>query len=169
MSEAYSLLQKSIIRVEQDDVEIEEFDYMDGQLDDMMSAAEAVNSNMQGLSINEDSAAAHSEQPNGKIRIEWERFEQIKLMIALKLREVQERSGTFSLYRIAFVMIWYLTKPPHPDSGMKRSELVLWYLEQREDDMDSEADYEREKTIIEKVIKKLVKTVSSRSLFWLFV
>jgi hypothetical protein len=27
--------------------------------------------------------------------------------------------------------------------------------------MDSEADYEREKTIIEKVIKKLVKTVSS--------
>jgi DNA replication licensing factor MCM6 len=95
VSEAYSLLQKSIIRVEQDDVEIEEFDYMDGQLDDMMSAAEAVNSNMQGLSINEDSAAAHSEQPNGKIRIEWERFEQIKLMIALKLREAQERSGTF--------------------------------------------------------------------------
>ncbi|KAI9285284.1 MCM2/3/5 family-domain-containing protein [Umbelopsis sp. AD052] len=136
VSEAYSLLQKSIIRVEQDDVEIEEFDTMDGQLDEMMSAAEAVNSNMQGLSINEDLAATHSEQPNGKIRIEWERFEQIKLMIALKLREVQERS----------------------DSGMKRSELVLWYLEQREDDMDSEADYEREKTIIEKVIKKLVKT-----------
>jgi DNA replication licensing factor MCM6 len=46
------------------------------------------------------------------------------------------------------------------DTGMKRSELVLWYLEQREDDMESEADYEREKTIIEKVIKKLVKTVS---------
>jgi len=66
-------------------------------------------------------------------------------------------------------MIWYLTKLPHPDSGMKRSELVLWYLEQREDDMDSEADYEREKTIIEKVIKKLVKTVSSTSLFWLSI
>jgi DNA replication licensing factor MCM6 len=49
---------------------------------------------------------------------------------------------------------------------MKRSELVLWYLEQREDDMDSEADYEREKTIIEKVIKKLVKTVSSTCYFF---
>jgi DNA replication licensing factor MCM6 len=48
---------------------------------------------------------------------------------------------------------------------MKRSELVLWYLEQREDDMDSEADYEREKTIIEKVIKKLVKTVSFTTYF----
>lgn len=48
---------------------------------------------------------------------------------------------------------------------MKRSELVLWYLEQREDDMDSEADYEREKTIIEKIIKKLVKTVSDVLLY----
>jgi DNA replication licensing factor MCM6 len=94
VSEAYGLLQKSIIRVEQDDVEIDEFDYTDGQLDDIMNVAEAVNNDMQGLTINEDSAvAAQAEHANGKIRIEWERFEQIKLMIALKLREVQERSG----------------------------------------------------------------------------
>jgi DNA replication licensing factor MCM6 len=99
------LLQKSIIRVEQDDVEIEEFEYMNGQIDEMMSAAEAVNNNMQGLSINEDSAAAHTEQPNGKIRIEWERFEQIKLMIALKLREVQERSGTLLAFDVYSSMI----------------------------------------------------------------
>jgi hypothetical protein len=71
---------------------------MDGNFDEMMTAAEAVNNNMQGLSINDDAeAAAQSEQPNGKIRIEWERFEQIKLMIALKLREVQEKTGAISL------------------------------------------------------------------------
>lgn len=59
------------------------------------------------------------------------------------------------------LMIWtMLLTYLNIDTGMKRSELVLWYLEQREDDMESEADYEREKTIIEKVIKKLVKTVS---------
>lgn len=99
MSEAYGLLQKSIIRVEQDDIEIEEFDNMDGQLDEIMNIAEAVNSDMQGLTINEDSAAqAQPEHANGKIRIEWERFEQIKLMIALKLREVQERSGMWLLH-----------------------------------------------------------------------
>lgn len=101
VTEAYGLLQKSIIRVEQDDVEIEEFDTMDGNFDEIMTAAEAVNNNMQGLSINEEAeAAAQGEQQNGKIKIEWERFEQIKLMIALKLREVQEKTGTVSLWPV---------------------------------------------------------------------
>ena len=42
---------------------------------------------------------------------------------------------------------------------MRRSELIMWYLEQREADI-SEEDLDYENLLITKVIKKLLKTVS---------
>lgn len=43
---------------------------------------------------------------------------------------------------------------------MRRSELIMWYLEQREADI-SEEDLDYENLLINKIIKKLLKTVSS--------
>lgn len=45
------------------------------------------------------------------------------------------------------------------DPGMRRSELIIWYLEQRESDI-TEEELDRENLIITKVIKKLLKDVS---------
>lgn len=43
---------------------------------------------------------------------------------------------------------------------MKRNDLITWYLEQKEDEIESEEDLVREKTIIDKVLKRLVRMVS---------
>ncbi|KAI9494531.1 MCM2/3/5 family-domain-containing protein [Zychaea mexicana] len=146
--EAYHLLQKSIIRVEQDDVDIED---PFGGSNNVVSSAEALEG-MQRLNIHEaaeareGSAAAEGEdnmqveEPSGetrqRIRIDYDKFVQIKLMLAHKLRTIQSTEDSV---------------------GIRRSELVLWYLEEREDQLQSMEDYEQEKTIIEKVIMKLSK------------
>ncbi|CEP12622.1 hypothetical protein [Parasitella parasitica] len=142
VAEAFNLLQKSIIRVEEDDVDIG--DNMDDENDEVMTSAEALG----GMSLNDsaqqqqqqdEEAGNSSSAPSGKISITYEKFEQIKLMLAHKLRLVQQSS--------------------EEDPGMRRSELIMWYLEQREADM-SEEDIDYENLLINKIIKKLLKTVS---------
>ncbi|KAI9321016.1 MCM2/3/5 family-domain-containing protein [Dichotomocladium elegans] len=139
VGEAYSLLQKSIIRVEQDEIDISDLMHAGN---DVMTSAEALEG-MQGLRISEEQPEESSmhvdqssaSQPN-RIRIEYEKFMQIKLMLAHKLRTVQIMADEDTV-------------------GIRRSELVLWYLEQCEDSLETEEDMEKEKTIIEKVIDKL--------------
>ncbi|KAJ8655484.1 hypothetical protein O0I10_008770 [Lichtheimia ornata] len=137
--EAYNLLQKSIIRVEQDEIDIGDLMYA---TDDVMTSTEALQG-MQGLRISdeqqqeENSMQTDSAPQSQRIRIEYEKFVQIKLMLVHKLREVQASA-----------------EEPVP---IRRSELVQWYLEQQEEMFESEDDFTREKTIIERVIKKLSK------------
>lgn len=141
MVEAYNLLQKSIIRVEQDEIDIGDLMYA---TDDVMTSTEALQG-MQGLRISdeqqqeENSMQTDSAPQSQRIRIEYEKFVQIKLMLVHKLREVQASA-----------------EEPVP---IRRSELVQWYLEQQEEMFESEDDFTREKTIIERVIKKLSKPV----------
>ena len=45
------------------------------------------------------------------------------------------------------------------DSGMRRSQLVNWYLEDIENEIDSEAELVERKTIVEKVIYRLIHHV----------
>lgn len=53
----------------------------------------------------------------------------------------------------------YLTCRSVVDPGMRLSELVVWYLEQIESDISADQlDYEH--TVVDKVIKRLLKTVS---------
>ena len=50
------------------------------------------------------------------------------------------------------------------DIGMKRSDLITWYLEQKEEDIESEEDLDREREIIVRVLKRLVKMASCGNL-----
>lgn len=47
------------------------------------------------------------------------------------------------------------------DPGMRRSELIMWYLENREADISDE-ELDREMLIIQKIIKKLLKDVKRK-------
>jgi DNA replication licensing factor MCM6 len=84
--EAFNLLQKSIIRVEEEDVDIEETYGTTG--DDVMDSAEA----LRGMTINETDDQMQTDTPSGKIRIHYELFERIKLMLAHKLYQVQQNA-----------------------------------------------------------------------------
>ncbi|KAI8985504.1 MCM2/3/5 family-domain-containing protein [Pilobolus umbonatus] len=121
VGEAFSLLQKSIIRVEEDDVDFED-------ADDLLNNTDA----LRGMSLND------TEESNARIKIPYERFEQIKLMLAHRLRQEQElsRDGEY---------------------GLTRNTLVMWCLEQLEHEMD-ENDLDEQMMIINKIITKLVKT-----------
>ena len=46
-------------------------------------------------------------------------------------------------------------------SGLRQSQLVQWYLEEIESDIDSEAELLEKKTLVEKVIYRLIHHVSS--------
>lgn len=51
--------------------------------------------------------------------------------------------------------------------GLRRSELVGWYLKEIESEIDTEAELIEKKTIVEKVIERLVHHVSSRDIMYL--
>lgn len=63
--------------------------------DEVMTSAEALG----GMSLNdtEQNVGNSANAPNGKISITYEKFEQIKLMLAHKLRLVQQSSDEGSL------------------------------------------------------------------------
>ncbi|ORX54404.1 MCM-domain-containing protein [Hesseltinella vesiculosa] len=130
VTEAYNLLQKSIIRVEQDDVDIDE---------DL--AATGIERHVQNMNLDGERQQEQQEmeveqsQDSQKIKIEYEKYYQIQLMLTHHLKQIQDTQ----------------------DTGVKRSELIMWYLEEKENEMESEEDLVREQTIIEKVISRLIK------------
>ncbi|KAI9033970.1 MCM2/3/5 family-domain-containing protein [Phycomyces nitens] len=143
VEEAYGLLQKSIIRVQQDDVEIDN----EESPEEIVRSAEALRG-MSSLRIQDENDSTPSEsmqienqQAQPRIRIDYEKYEQIKLLLAHKLRLVQKEASEND-------------KEP----GLRFNDLVMWYLEQQEDKLNSPEEFESEKVIVEKIIKRLVKT-----------
>lgn len=45
------------------------------------------------------------------------------------------------------------------ETGVQRSELINWYLKEMEHEIDSEAELIEKKTLVEKVLHKLVNVV----------
>jgi len=45
------------------------------------------------------------------------------------------------------------------DSGIRRSQLVNWYLEEIENEIETESDLVERKTVVEKVIYRLIHHV----------
>ncbi|ORZ17062.1 DNA replication licensing factor mcm6 [Absidia repens] len=141
VTEAFNLLQKSIIRVEQDDVDI------DGDaVAETMTSSEALDGGLQGLRIHDQDDAQTEPNPDAmeevaqdvesqSFRITYEKYCQIQSMLVLHLKEADSRLGT----------------------GLSRSELVTWYLEEMEEDLKSVEDYTREQSIVDRVINRLIK------------
>lgn len=73
--------------------------------------------------------------PKRKHKITHDRFVQMQSLLILHISETEKR----------------LTK------GVDRDELIDWYLEQKEEELQSIEDLEYEKELVGKVLKKLVK------------
>ena len=183
--EAFSLLRQSIIHVEKDDIDIDDEEDEeevvaaaattnghaatngvdgDGMLQDgddedlpdipVSSAAGAVSSPTRGPE-NTPAMLAHQPTPgpsggasaNGtptpaipinkkkKVTITYDKYQMIKSLIVMRLSEMERETG----------------------EGVSRAEIVTWYLEQRESEIQSVDELEAEKTLVEKVITKLIK------------
>lgn len=74
-------------------------------------------------------------QKKKKVTITYDKYQMIKSLIVMRLSEMERETG----------------------EGVSRAEIVTWYLEQRESEIQSVDELEAEKTLVEKVITKLIK------------
>lgn len=165
VAEAYDLLRQSIIRVDVDDVEIEEDDDDDEEEGGPAAAAAAVaaeaaagavsgadaegeitaegshsrsRSHSPSAASAADAAASSAEdRPHGKRKVAIS-YEKYLDMMNLIVRKVVDRE-----------------KNDEPE--MTKTEIVDWYLQHKESDINTEAEYWQERKLAFKVIKRLVK------------
>lgn len=131
--EAYRLLNKSIIRVEQPDIHLDEDDELLAEMDmqdenmppniEMMEAEEAAN-----------------ELQKKKLTLSFEDYRNISNMLVLHMRSEESK----------------MDSGESESEGIRRDELVNYYLEQVGDEIESEDDLIERKTLIEKVIDRLI-------------
>uniref|UniRef100_A0A8C9FY20 DNA helicase n=1 Tax=Pavo cristatus TaxID=9049 RepID=A0A8C9FY20_PAVCR len=140
VKEAFRLLNKSIIRVETPDINLDqddeqEMEYQEDQ-DGVNGEAEAP-AGVNGL---ENGMGGHSEDvnkdaaPKASLRLGFSEYRRISNLLVLHLRKAEEEED---------------------DSSLKKSELINWYLKEIESEIESEEELINKKKLIEKVIHRL--------------
>ncbi|KAI0068520.1 mis5 protein [Artomyces pyxidatus] len=164
--EAYSLLRQSIIHVEQDDIDFDE-EELEGERGD--GRAKAVQDDSQDVEMSGADTDPTSEEiyadasgaegasppPNGastprapsllpeetpkapkrRMVITHDKYITMQNMIVMQINEAERETG----------------------KGIDRDQLIDWYLEMKEDEVQDLDELEYEKELITKVLKKLVK------------
>ncbi|KAI0173298.1 MCM-domain-containing protein [Hypoxylon sp. FL1284] len=154
VDEAFNLLRQSIISVEHDDVEMDDDVGDDDDTPEDSAALIAAADQASGAqqvrdeegdepmgddgeqSAREPSAASGAAPQRRKTAITYEKYIGIVNAMVSRVNE-DESSGA--------------------GEGVDGEELVQWYLEQKEDELDSEDDYNRELGVTKMVLKKMVK------------
>ncbi|NXF01600.1 MCM6 factor, partial [Smithornis capensis] len=129
VKEAFRLLNKSIIRVETPDINLDQGDeqQMEDQEDqDGINAPAGVNGHSED--VNKDAA------PKASLRLGFSEYRRISNLLVLHLRKAEEEED---------------------DSSLKKSELINWYLKEIESEIESEEELINKKKIIERVIHRL--------------
>ncbi|NXI38885.1 MCM6 factor, partial [Galbula dea] len=140
VKEAFRLLNKSIIRVETPDINLDQDD--EQQMEDQedqdgvngeTEAPAGVNGLVNGINghsedTNKDAA------PKASLRLGFSEYRRISNLLVLHLRKAEEEED---------------------DSSLKKSELINWYLKEIESEIESEEELINKKKIIERVIHRL--------------
>jgi len=128
VKEAYRLLNKSIIRVDQPDVDLDDEDAPEEEIaDDAMDT--------------EDSAP-HTEEANKKsLKLTYDKYKKISFMlidfIRKKDNEAEAQTG-------------------QEENAPRKSDVVNWYLEEQSDEIGSQDELLEQRRIVEKVVDRLV-------------
>lgn len=142
VNEAFGLLRQSIIHVEKDDVEVdddeEEDVAMEGDAEMQIDADEETPRDPTATPA--ASSMRASQPPRERTKITYDRYMQILNLLVRRVNEDELTTG----------------------QGVEEEELVMWYLEQREEEMDDEQELDDEKVLVKKVIKRMVKVCVSR-------
>ena len=138
--EAFNLLRQSIISVEKDDVEVDDDpDAIVAETIAMAAADDEQDENMAGDADGEGAARAPSEPAQGgRTKISYDRYMAILNMLVRKINEEEMSTG----------------------QGVEHEELVVWYLEQKEGEVNTTEELEAEKALALKVLRRMVKVRS---------
>ena len=148
--EAFNLLRQSIISVEKDDVEVEDDEeevLNNGSRRDRSEThdrdgdspmADDDDDNQDGDDGGDGAARGASRPPapeSRKTKITYDKYMSILNMLVRRVNEDEMTTG----------------------EGVEHEELVMWYLEQKEEDFNNVEEMESEKELVRKVIKRMVK------------
>lgn len=133
--EAYRLLNKSIIRVEQPDIHLDEDDELLAEMD-MQDENQPPNDQIM------ETEETATELQKKKLTLSFEDYRNISNLLVLHMRAEEQKMES--------------SESESEWEGIRRDELINWYLEQVGDEIESEDDLIERKTLIEKVIDRLV-------------
>ncbi|NXS11124.1 MCM6 factor, partial [Neodrepanis coruscans] len=136
VKEAFRLLNKSIIRVETPDINLDQDDeqQMEDQEDqDGVNAPAGVNGGVDGINGHSEDVSKDA-APKASLRLGFAEYRRISNLLVLHLRKAEEEEDDLSL---------------------KKSELINWYLKEIESEIESEEELINKKKIIERVIHRL--------------
>ncbi|KIE02469.1 DNA replication licensing factor mcm6, partial [Metarhizium majus ARSEF 297] len=139
--EAYDLLRQSIISVEHDDVEMIEEDESqeDGQV--LLHAAEAASGRQADntMAVDEEPPSSSSLVENADMKkkrtVTYDKYIKMVNMIVQRISDDENGSG----------------------DGVEGEDLINWYLEQQEEELEGEDAYHTERALANLVLKKMVK------------
>eukprot|EP00064_Thunnus_orientalis_P015443 superscaffoldBa00002860_g15495 len=153
VKEAFRLLNKSIIRVETPDVNLEQDDELEDEeqqeegnnvpngvngVNGVNGHADGINGHVNGINGHVNGVNGHAEpgsQPKPSLRLSFNEYQRISNLLVLHLRRVEEAEE---------------------EEELKKSAVVNWYLKEIEAEIDSEEELVNKKGLIEKVIHRLV-------------
>ncbi|KAF4180010.1 hypothetical protein CNMCM8694_003400 [Aspergillus lentulus] len=130
--EAYDLLRQSIVTVEKDDVEVDDDEGTHANAGAGEEDHEMADRDREGDSPMRDHAEA---QPRQKTKITYDKYMKILNLFVRRVSEDESRSG----------------------EGVEQEDLIVWYLEQIESELNNEEDLQRERDLAGKVLKRMVK------------
>jgi DNA replication licensing factor MCM6 len=137
VEEAYNLLRQSIISVEHDDVEIDEDDDEPEDGEELRrAAAEAA-----GAADEDGDEQMGDEQDGGE-------------------RQAKKTVITYDDYiTIVNAVVQHVAEEESSGAGegVEAEKLIDWYLEQKEDELDTEEDFHKLQALVKLVLKKMVK------------
>lgn len=140
VKEGYRLLNKSIIRVEQPDVHLEE----DEEPQDVEDPDEAMETD-ENRNPNKPSStpvnATDDAQKKKKMKLSYEEYRNISNLLVMHMRKEEEGMEE--------------SQEASESTGLKRSAIINWYLSEFSEDIESEAELIEKKALVEKVLDRL--------------
>ncbi|XP_051943449.1 DNA replication licensing factor MCM6 [Hippocampus zosterae] len=146
VKEAFRLLNKSIIRVETPDINLEQDDEQEeeehpeeGNIPNGVNGeVNGINGHVNGINGLVDGVNGHAEagsQPKPSLRLSFAEYQRISNLLVLHLRRSEEAEE---------------------EEELKKNAVINWYLKEIESEIDSEEELINKKGLIEKVIHRLV-------------
>ncbi|XP_038162304.1 DNA replication licensing factor MCM6 [Cyprinodon tularosa] len=143
VKEAFRLLNKSIIRVETPDINLEQEEEMEDEQqqedgNNVPNGVDGINGHVNGVNGHVDGMngeADHGTQPKPSLRLSFAEYKRISNLLVLHLRRAEDAEE---------------------EEELKKTAVVNWYLKEIESEIDSEEELINRKGLIEKVIHRLV-------------
>ncbi|XP_045624546.1 zygotic DNA replication licensing factor mcm6-B [Procambarus clarkii] len=140
VKEAYRLLNKSIIRVEQPDVHLEDVEE-EQEVEEPMETDENRDPNGQINGTNDEGDGATSDAlKKKKLKLSYEAYRSMSNLLIMHMRNEEQR----------------LEEDESETSGLRRSAIINWYLNEISGDIESEAELVEKKMVVEKVLDRLM-------------